>query len=636
MNSQDERQHGTLHKALPQQQNPALLMGQSYEATRCSDYEDPSNPTDNDQYTDSSCGYSSSEDIAESSSPPTPLPTGTKSARNQPSSHNQIYHNITHTTKTAGVPVRAAMNDSAGIPMTTVTHTNNNNHESLDTNNYNNNTIFTDTTDNIASSSSSIAINVGDASGTDQCPPDLPPRPLQAVPLLPPRPSQSTLVRAQTIAASSSSSRRRANLNRMSSPPIGGYPPKSNPNNKVNIRRSNTTANIRQHRNGLYKTEAMPVCPDFSHASRRPPGVLNEKPMITTGHRSNYVLAALGSRFFTGHYSLRIWDVHTGDSINTLGDMNNPSENDKIRAILPAPCPVLANEGRFVWVAKQDSNIYIVDTNQPSFNNKMDAHTAPVTFLLRYRNTEVWSIDEAGILNVWNAATRIPVCYGTTMPNATAATIQGRTLWISHERSLRVFDISSNNKASMIADIQTPNELGAITSLITIPFHQNCIFSSHEYGKIARWDATTRKKLQVITVSMYGICSMVTVGQHYVWAGYTTGMIYVYDTQPENWVVVKSWKAHSGAVSHLVVDHSGFVLKSSKDGKDGRAHVFSGDSTGTVGIWDGLLTDYWKGMYSMFDFIRGKKKKKKLTFSFKKRIYRKDRMNFAPIEKTTL
>ncbi|KAI8878510.1 DNase I-like protein [Backusella circina FSU 941] len=340
------------------------------------------------------------------------------------------------------------------------------------------------------------------------------------------------------------------------------------------------------HRNGLAKLDAIPVCPDFSHASRRPPLVLNEKPMITTGHKSNYVLAALGDRFFTGHYILRIWDVYTGNSVNTLGDINNQSESDKVRAILPAPCLTPADEGRFVWVAKQDASIYIVDTAQPTYNKRMDLHAAPVLFLLRYRNTEVWSIDELGVLYIWNIKTMIPERYGITLKEAVAATIQGRRLWISSGRDLKVFNIASQNETH--SSIKIPNELGTVTALITIPFHPDCIFSSHEYGKITRWDAHTMKKLQVITVSMYGICSMVTVGQYYVWAGYTTGMIYVYDTRPENWVVVKSWKAHHGAVLHLVGDHSGFVLN------NGKAHVFSGDSTGTVGVWDGLLTDYWK------------------------------------------
>jgi hypothetical protein len=66
-------------------------------------------------------------------------------------------------------------------------------------------------------------------------------------------------------------------------------------------------------------------------------------------------------------------------------------------------------------------------------------------------------------------------------------------------------------------------------------------------------------------------------------------MIYVYDTRPEKWLVVKTWRAHHGAVVSLTVDESSFI-KNEKELK-----VISGDSHGNVAIWDGLMMDNWLG-----------------------------------------
>ncbi|KAI8385673.1 Endonuclease/exonuclease/phosphatase [Blakeslea trispora] len=138
--------------------------------------------------------------------------------------------------------------------------------------------------------------------------------------------------------------------------------------------------------------------------------------------------------------------------------------------------------------------------------------------------------------------------------------------------------------------LRIPNDLGNITKLITIPYHPSRIFASHDDGKISVWDTKTQERIQVITVSMYGICTMASVGEYHVWAGYNTGMIYVYDTRPENWAVLKMWKAHTGAVTQLAVDESSLILDEIK----GRLQVVSSDSNGFVGIWDGLLTEHWK------------------------------------------
>ncbi|KAI8636804.1 WD40-repeat-containing domain protein, partial [Parasitella parasitica] len=455
-------------------------------------------------------------------------------------------------------------------------------------------------------------------------PPILPPRPVGGtsplMPQLPPRPSQSTLARAHTIANASHS----PHLKSMSPSSTYSDPPSSfsdhdDEENRNGLKRANT---VSVNKRAMSRSEMLmtsSIYPDFSRATRNAPLIILEKP-FSTGHKAPLnALAASRSLIFTGSGLLRTWDAQTGSVISTVvmdtnsnTTQNNAGENnDRFRAIVVAPCRVPVDEGRYVWVARQDTMLAVVDVRAGGhkvLGKRNDVHMAPILFLLRYGNSEIWSIDDGGVLNVWDVVsadyysqqnpllTAMPRRYHVTS-HAVAAVIYGSKLWMSSGRTLSAHTIPvagsqvGSNDTKSQSPIRIPNDMGNITKLITIPYHPYRIFASHDDGKISMWDASTVERLQVITVSMYGICTMASVGEYHVWAGYNTGMIYVYDTRPEKWAVLKIWKAHTGAVTHLVVDESSLLL----DENRGRLQVVSSDSNGFVGVWDGLLTEHWKG-----------------------------------------
>lgn len=454
-------------------------------------------------------------------------------------------------------------------------------------------------------------------------PPILPPRPLGSpmMPQLPPRPSQSTLARAHTIAAHS------VNKSALLASPASVYTDNSSfagsdfedEGQSRNLKRANTVSAKRAvPRSETLMTSS--IYPDFSQATRNAPKINMDHKPFSTGHKGSVqALAASKNVIVTGSNVLRTWDVNTGTVISTImmdanstsnNQNNNESNGDRIRAVAFAPCRIPVDEGRYVWVARHDTMLAVVDIRAGGhkvLSKRNDVHMAPILFLLRYGNSEVWSIDDNGILYVWDVLsddyqqqnpllTAMPRRYQVTS-HAVAATIYGSKLWMSSGRTLAAHaipiagsQIGSNDTKSQPA-IRIPNDMGYITKLITIPYHPYRIFASHDDGKISIWDTKTMERLQVITVSVYGICTMACVGEYHVWAGYNTGMIYVYDTRPEKWAVVKMWKAHTGAVTQLVVDESSLILDEIK----GRLQVISGDSNGFVGVWDGLLTDHWKG-----------------------------------------
>lgn len=440
-------------------------------------------------------------------------------------------------------------------------------------------------------------------------PPTLPPRPI--IPQLPPRPSQSTLARAHTIASSHGPPTQ--HLKPLMSSPASIYTDNSDfEDDTTRMKRANTVS-FKRPMTELLITSS--IYPNFSKATRNAPYVhLDQKP-FSTGHKTIYALSATKNLIMTGSNVLRTWDVDTGSILNTVLMDNNTTNNttqdnnDRIRAIVIAPCRIPYDEGRYVWVARQDTMLTVVDIRAGSYkvlSKRNDVHMSPITFLLRFGNSEIWSIDDAGILNVWDVVsadyqhqnpllTAMPRRYHVTS-HAVAATIYGSKLWMSSGRTLAAHAIPSagsqlgTNDTKSQAPVRIPNDMGNITKLMTIPYHPDRIFASHDDGKISIWDTKTMERLQVITVSMYGICTMTCVGEYHVWAGYNTGMIYVYDTRPEKWAVLKMWKAHTGAVTHMVVDESSLLLDEIK----GRLQVVSSDSNGYIGVWDGLLTEHWK------------------------------------------
>ncbi|KAI8982071.1 Endonuclease/exonuclease/phosphatase [Mycotypha africana] len=300
---------------------------------------------------------------------------------------------------------------------------------------------------------------------------------------------------------------------------------------------------------------------------------------------------------------------------NANNSQQNAEASNKVRALVFAPSRTPVEEGRFLWAVRQDTMLTVIDlkgggrgAGYKVISRRNDVHTAPVNFLLRYRNSEIWSIDESGVMYVWDVLsadyhsntnpllTAMPRRYLVT-PHAVAATIHGSQLWMSSGRTLAVHPIpaagSSNNHSHSddgSSTVRIPNDIGNITRLCTVPYHTNRVFASHDDGKISMWDTETMERLMIVAVSLYGISSMVSVGEYQLWAGYNTGMIYVYDTRPENWSVLKGFKAHTGSVSQMVVDESTLVL----DEHRGRLQVVTSDTHGYVGVWDGLLTEHWK------------------------------------------
>ncbi|KAI8071452.1 Endonuclease/exonuclease/phosphatase [Gongronella butleri] len=313
-------------------------------------------------------------------------------------------------------------------------------------------------------------------------------------------------------------------------------------------------------------------------------------------------MAAYGSCIATGVTQARVWNALTGKVIYAA-DLVGPNDHDRIRSFAFLPTPRLEDQGRFLWAGMQDGSIIAMDTKTDTVHKITSCHKHPITFMMRRRNMDIWTLDESGLLAIWSVACQssfkpdklmrldVQPQKSMVMSKAVAAVIaDAKDLWMSNGRSLHVYRGFNKPRAADNHDqqqIRISNDLGNITDLTTIPCHPQFIVASHDDGKVTLWDKRTLEKAQVYTISLYGICKMVTVDDSFLWTGYNTGMIYVYDTRPTKWEVIKMWRAHQGPLTCLLVDESRFLHG------DGTLQVVSGDSHGSVSIWDGLMTDNW-------------------------------------------
>ncbi|KAI9497417.1 Endonuclease/exonuclease/phosphatase [Zychaea mexicana] len=329
--------------------------------------------------------------------------------------------------------------------------------------------------------------------------------------------------------------------------------------------------------------------------------------VIPTGHKSTKNAVAIsGAVLATGAHETRIWDTKLAQCLHTIdgngstsgsgGSGGGSESNDKVCALEFAPTLEPRQEGQYLWVGSKDGELVVIDTMSGKvIARPHSTHTQAIIWILRYKNTEMWTIDEGGVLNVWEVLDGIRLVEEHVVtPRAAAALIVGRELWMATTRAFEVHRFGVHNLQQQQQQqpgprVRIPNELGDIVQLTTVPYHVGKIFIGHGNGKVSVWDAKTMERLEVITVSMYAISCMVSLGEYHLWMGFNTGMIYVYDTRPERWLVVKLWKAHESGVTNFVVDKIGLALD------EPTVQVVSLDSHGYASFWDGLLSEHWKG-----------------------------------------
>lgn len=341
--------------------------------------------------------------------------------------------------------------------------------------------------------------------------------------------------------------------------------------------------------------------PDASQTNRRPPFFRRELREIQTKYETK-LFDIYGQHVCTTGYLTRAWNSLSGDPLMSLSH----GDRIKITALAFKPGATTDEEGLRLWLGTSYGEIQEVDLlKQDILFKKPSAHAGREIIKIHRHENSMWSLDDEGKLHIW-----LPDEEG--LPNlhdnpVSLRVPRGHTfsmvirdcLWLATGKEIRVFRPSSNNEASFCVT-QHPliqANVGEVTSGAVISGQLDRVYFGHTDGKVTVYSTKDYTCLGVVNVSVYKINALAGAGSC-LWAGYNTGMIYVYDTRSQPWKIKKDWHAHENPVANILVDRSSVW-------KLGRLQIASIGMDNAIRLWDGMLEEDWLGMKPCVLFDKG-------------------------------
>lgn len=329
--------------------------------------------------------------------------------------------------------------------------------------------------------------------------------------------------------------------------------------------------------------------PDSSHANRRPPMYKHRPWQIPTEYDTR-LFKVCGEYVCTTGYLTKVWNMRTGEQLLNMAH----HENTRVTSLVFKPSASVDDEGKRIWLGTSIGEIHEIDIpGQSLIKTKTNAHTRREIIKMYRHSSSLWTLDDNGELNVWRADSR-------GMPSLDAQAANFRTkrghsfsivcdghLWLATGKEVRVYlpSARSDTDFNVVQEPLVQPGTGDITSGATISSKLDLIYFGHGDGKVSIYDRRKFSCVAVVNVSLYKISALAGVGD-YLWAGYNTGMAYVYDTSVTPWRVKKDWQAHEKQICGIVADQSAAW-------KLDRLQVVSLGTDNMLRIWDGMLEEDW-------------------------------------------
>ncbi|TPX41059.1 hypothetical protein SeMB42_g05285 [Synchytrium endobioticum] len=395
-------------------------------------------------------------------------------------------------------------------------------------------------------------------------------------------------------------------------PPLPARPPKHGSSNgsPTGINSTSAPFTSANSSNAIFglRTKQMPSERDKIHTpvsesvNGRPP--LLDFGAVEVMHKGSVkCFAVSGTRMCTGSSNFRVWNLANGENTRT-----NPLGDAKLVAMAFVPNRHPSDEGRFVVVsvenvgrASEKGELLCLDVKTGEVVERRIAHQATVTHILRSNTkTQLWTIDENGGLKIWPEDTRGPggvISLITSKPyllrissrQQVAHLTNNGMLWTASGKMVESYNPNyESSNAPFQQRFDAGPHVGGVTGITSTSLPQY-VFSSHDDGKVIIWDNLPERtgRLRIVNLGMYRTTSLSGVGDRYLWVGYSTGKIAVYDfgdsAVTSDWRVLKEWCAYH----HVsVVD---FVVDDNTNLESGKLHVASMSEAGSMKMWDGLL-----------------------------------------------
>lgn len=339
--------------------------------------------------------------------------------------------------------------------------------------------------------------------------------------------------------------------------------------------------------------------PDTSNLNRRPPYLQQGVQKIDVNYDTK--LFDVSSRYIcTTGLVTRAWDF-SGSMVLNLG---HDERDIRVTALAFKPGAALDDEGLRIWLGTNYGDIQEVDIpSQTVYYTKSAAHNRrEILKIYRYQNS-MWTLDDDGRLYIWPAGEEglpslqlAPKARRVPRGHSFSLIIQD-TLWIATGKEIRVFRPLSKDDAGFCVTKQALSQygVGEVTSGAVVAGRLHCVYFGHTDGKVTSYSIDDFSCLGVFNVSVYKINSLIGACS-YLWAGFNSGTICVYDTSTQPWTTKKEWQAHPDhPVSNILVERSSLW-------KSGSLRVASIGMDNTVRFWDGMLEQDWLGLYMLQSF----------------------------------
>ena len=330
--------------------------------------------------------------------------------------------------------------------------------------------------------------------------------------------------------------------------------------------------------------------PDTSRTNRSKPYIAKGLHEISTNYDSRIFDVSGGLVCTTGTYT-RAWSVTDGELLMSLA----MGEGTKGTAVLFKPGQNVDEEGKRVWIGNNYGELLEADVQSQSIMNiKAGAHGRHEIIKIYRHYNELWTLDETGTLHVWGPDEKgVPnLSHGPAqsfrLPKGhTFSVVVGDELWHATGRELRVFLPTLDGRAQFQVLIRPliQDNAGDVTSGTLLTSEPDKVFFGHSDGKVSIYSRKDYSCLGVMNVSQYKINSLAGVGR-YMWAGFNTGKMSVFDMEQTPWALKKDWQAHKNPVVKVAVDRSSFY-------KLDRCQVVSLGADNILRTWDGLLQEDW-------------------------------------------
>ena len=290
----------------------------------------------------------------------------------------------------------------------------------------------------------------------------------------------------------------------------------------------------------------------------------------------------------TGHYT-KVWNLLSGDLLLSL---NHLEKEARMTSLAFKPAAKASEEGSVLWLGSNSGDIQEIDiAGQNTISNRVGAHERREIIRIHRHQSSMWTLDDGGRMCIWpgnEAGLPDLKCNPKwqRLPKGHVFSIVVHDyLWLATGKDIRVFQPGATEGApfALFQEPLSQPSTGNVTSGAVIAGQLDRVYFGHTCGRISIYSVTNFTCMGVVCVSGYKISCLTGAG-FYLWAGYSSGNIQVYDTRTQPWIVKKDWFAHDGPALGALVDRSSLW-------KEGVLRVVSLGADNALRFWDGTLAD---------------------------------------------